>query len=166
MQSECNSSAPRPRQTRILFFSIASSGLIAFLKFHGDDVRGKARTPQVKADDLAYIFFNIRTSRDTATRRSWQRRAREALAKVAHLTDAERHEVAAVWSKPNCNHIDSPALRKLQGRTDGAHEWETVSAKRFTRRATGAKKPGITRHAEASNDGAFNCLQLVFSFGT
>ena len=129
-------------------------------------MRGKARTPQTKADDLAYIFFKIRTCRDTATRRSWQRRARESLAKVAHLTDAERHEVASVWSQPNVEQIDSAAMRKLQGRADGPNEWETIPAKRFTRRATGAKKPGITRHPEAANDSVFNDHQHAFFFGT
>jgi hypothetical protein len=50
-------------------------------------------------DDLAYIFFKIRESRWQNVRRSWQRRARLALAKRTDLTPAERHEVCAVWSK-------------------------------------------------------------------
>lgn len=129
-------------------------------------MRGKARTPKLKADSLAYIFFKIRESRDRNTRRSWQRRARAALDLLAHLTPAERHEVACVWSQHDASRIDSPAMRKLQGRTGDKLESEAIPAKRYTRRATGTKKPGITRQIEAANDAAFNCLQLVFSFGT
>jgi hypothetical protein len=76
--------------------------------------QGKAKT--LKTDDLSYIFFKIRETRDSKVRRSWQRRARLALAKRTDLTPAEQHEVCAVWSKSDCNRIDSPALSKCLGR--------------------------------------------------
>ena len=142
-------------------------------------MRGKAHTPKFKSDDLALIFYKIRAARDTPTRRSLMRRARIALAQRTDLTDAERHEVMAVWSKRDTTNVDSPAMRKLRGDTRPAHDWETTPAKRFTRKATGTKKPGTSRlFSEASNDPAYAvigpsrdthrvlaCLRTVFSDG-
>jgi hypothetical protein len=86
-------------------------------------------------DDLAYIFFKIRESRWQNVRRSWQRRARLALAKRTDLTPAERHEVCAVWSKSDCSRIDSPALSKFLGRThikfEGSRPASSVVRRRF-----------------------------------
>jgi len=64
---------------------------------------------------LAHIFWNIRSERRPNVRRSWQRRARQALATRGDLTPAEQHEVIAVWSRHDCHLIDSPALRKITG---------------------------------------------------
>lgn len=86
-------------------------------------------------DDLAYIFFKIRESRWQNVRRSWQRRARLALAKRTDLTPAERHEVCAVWSKSDCSRIDSPALSKCLGRKhikfEGSRPASSVVRRRF-----------------------------------
>jgi hypothetical protein len=119
-------------------------------------VRGKARTPKVT--DLAFIFFKLRTSRDSSDRRSWQRRARLALAQRLDLSPAERHEIACVWSQPGVGLIDSPALRKLHARSNGPAEYETTPARQFTRARfdVTTKKPGVTRldvgRVEAVND--------------
>lgn len=82
---------------------------------------------------LSTIFYRIREARDKATRRSWQRRARLALAKVPGLTDAERHEIAAVWSRPDSMRYDSPALRKLLGFRCPALPGQTIPAHRAMR---------------------------------
>ena len=114
--------------------------------------------------DLATIFFNIRTTRNIATRRSWQRRARQALAQRADLTPAERHEIAAVWSRTDCARFDSPALRKLLGVSGPAHEWETIPASSAMRARFDAggqrpakKKPGLARldFGDAANAQSF-----------
>lgn len=96
-------------------------------------MRGKERTRPT--DDLSYIFFKIRETRDDKTRRSWQRRARLALAKRTDLTPAERHEVCAVWSRSDCQHIDSPALSKCLGlnhiKFEGTAPAQSVMRRRF-----------------------------------
>lgn len=131
-------------------------------------MRGTSLTPVYGPGDLSLIFFKIRTTRDRSTRRSLQRRARIALAQVTGLTDAERHEIASVWAQRDLTNIDSPALRKLLGDRRAAHDWETIPAKRFTRRSTDVKKPGRTRR-DAANDAQFTSqglqLSLVF-YGT
>lgn len=105
-------------------------------------MQGKERTRPT--DDLFYIFFNIRATRDPKTRRSWQRRARIALSKRLDLSPAERHEVCAVWSKSDCHLIDSPALSKCLGRAhirfDGTRPASTVLRKHFD---TDNKKPAL-----------------------
>ena len=119
-------------------------------------MRGVSLSQAYGPDELALIFFKIRTTRDRATRRSLQRRARIALSLIPGLTDAERHEVAAVWSQRDQSNIDSPAIRKLQGDERKAYDWETIAAKRYTRRATGVKKPGIPRLGTvAANDATY-----------
>lgn len=96
-------------------------------------MRGKELTRPT--DDLSYIFFKIRETRDTRTRRSWQRRARLALAKRSDLTPQERHEICSVWSRSDCQHIDSPALSKCLGvrhiKFEGTAPASAVMRKRF-----------------------------------
>lgn len=125
-------------------------------------MRGKSRTPTFKTDDLALIFYKIRASRDTPTRRSLMRRARLALAHRTDLTEAERHEVMSVWSKRDVSNVDSPAMRKLRGDTRPAHDWETVPARSLTRRKYGSatKNPGFSRLVEAANDATFGHLYI------
>lgn len=93
-------------------------------------MQGKELTRPGK--DLAYIFFKIRAYRDKATRRSWQRRARLALADRTDLTPAERHEIMCVWSRSDCHLIDSPAMSKLLQRPHIQFEG-TTPAVRVTR---------------------------------
>lgn len=95
-------------------------------------MQGKPRS--IKSDDLPYIFFQIRATRCPKTRRSWQRRARIALAQRTDLTPAERHEVCSVWSRSNCTQIDSPALSKLFNREHRPQPHQTVTARSCTRR--------------------------------
>lgn len=95
-------------------------------------MQGKPRS--IKSDDLHYIFFQIRATRCSKTRRSWQRRARLALAKREDLTPAERHEICSVWSRSNVRQIDSPALSKLFNREHRAEPHQTVTARSCTRR--------------------------------
>ena len=129
-------------------------------------MRGSPLTKAYGPSDLSLIFWKLRTTRDTPTRRSLQRRARLALAQVESLTDSERHEVAVVWARRNVGQIDSPALRKLHTRTGGPIDGEFKPAKQFTRRATGKKKPGHAR-PDAANDAHFNLAQLsLVFFGT
>lgn len=91
-------------------------------------MRGKALTP--KTSTFSHIFWHIRTARaGSSLRRSWQRRARLALAALNWLTPAERHEIMCVWSRGDAHQIDSPALRKLLAGTGSrvplqAHEWQ------------------------------------------
>lgn len=130
-------------------------------------MRGKALTKAT--DDLSLIFFKIRTTRDPKTRRSWQRRARVALAKLDFLTDAERHEIACVWSHKDGIYIDSPALRKLLKMPK--LESQTRPAKAYTRRrfdldaqTTGAKKPAISGlSVPAANDAIYDLSRSTFS---
>ena len=124
-------------------------------------MRGAPLSPKYGPTDLSLIFFKLRTTRDRATRRSLQRRARLALNQVPTLTPAERHEVCAVWSRRDMGNIDSPAMRKLL-KQDGPHDWQTVPVKRYTRMAM--KKPGKPR-LDAANDPLFS-LQLCLIFGT
>lgn len=85
-------------------------------------------------DDLSHIFWHIRMTKDKAIRRSWQRRARLALGKRADLTDAERHEIAAVWARSDTHLYDSPAMRKLFGaKRDHRIDGEYKPAKRAMR---------------------------------
>ena len=95
--------------------------------------QGKEKTRPT--EDLSYIFYKIRETRDSKVRRSWQRRARLALQKRTDLTPAERHEVCTVWSKSDCNRIDSPALSKCLGRAhihfEGTRPASSVIRKRF-----------------------------------
>lgn len=102
--------------------------------------------------DLNLIFFKIRETRCPKTRRSWQRRARIALARRDDLSPAERHEICAVWSQRNAHQIDSPALSKLHGKAHAPQPEQTISAKSFTRRPTGAKKPSVKRLVAANDD--------------
>lgn len=111
-------------------------------------MQGKSSTP--KTVDLPLIFWHIRASRDDKNRRSWMRRARLALADIDYLTDADRHEVMAVWSKREVTNVDSPALRKLhcithcKNQPEPAREWEHIPAKSLTRASflpDGSKKP-------------------------
>lgn len=75
-------------------------------------MHGKALTRS--SHDLPFLFYKIRCCRKgSAERRSWQRRARIALAALDWLTPAERHEIMCVWSRINVSNIDSPALRKF-----------------------------------------------------
>ncbi|MBS0316672.1 MAG: hypothetical protein JSR49_06060 [Proteobacteria bacterium] len=131
---------------------------------------GRSRTRPGR--DLATIFFHIRTERDAKTRRSWQRRARIALAAVPGLTDAERHEIIAVWSRLDCSRIDSPAMRKLLGSGPVAPDYATIPAKsvmsaRFdadgkaTRRRRRPGLPGLAAlHADAANDAPPRVVRL------
>lgn len=93
-------------------------------------MQGQSRS--VKTDDLSLIFFKIRASRCSKTRRSWLRRARLALEKIQEISKSERHEILCVWSQSNVSHIDSAALRKLHGTVKQDHQ--TIESKRFTRR--------------------------------
>lgn len=95
-------------------------------------MQGKPRS--IKSDDLPYIFFQIRATRCPKTRRSWQRRARLALAQRTDLTAAEQHEICSVWSRSNVHQIDSPALSKLHGEKHRPQPHQTVTAKSCTRR--------------------------------
>ena len=86
-----------------------------------------------------------------------------ALAERIELTDAERHEVMSVWSKSDIVNVDSPAMRKLLGESRPAHDFETIPARRHTRRKfdTPTKKPGQTRpFFEASNDATYAHLYI------
>lgn len=94
--------------------------------------QGKSRS--VNTLDLSFIFFKIRETRCSKTRRSWQRRARLALAQREDLTAAERHEICSVWSRSNVAQIDSPAMSKLQGKEHRPQPHQTVSARSCTRR--------------------------------
>jgi hypothetical protein len=85
--------------------------------------------------DLSFIFFKIRETRCPKTRRSWQRRARIALAKREDLTPADQHEICSVWSKSNCHLIDSPAMSKLKGIEHRPRAEQTISARSCTRRS-------------------------------
>ena len=128
-------------------------------------MQGRSRTKPGLG--LATIFFHIRTTRDKATRRSWQRRARLALAQMDWLTPAERHEICAVWSRADAVRIDSPAMRKLMGNRAPRSEWETIPARsvmraRFDgagRRRRQIKNPELCRpgpwHGESVNDQIF-----------
>lgn len=95
-------------------------------------MQGKSRSK--KSDDLPYIFFKIRETRCAKTRRSWQRRARLALAKREDLTPAERHEICCVWGKSGSHLIDSPAMSKLHGHEHRPQPHQTISARSCTRR--------------------------------
>lgn len=95
-------------------------------------MQGKPRSK--KSDDLPYIFFKIRTTRCPKTRRSWQRRARLALAKHDDLTPSEQHEICSVWSKSNVDRIDSPAMSKLFKQEHCPQPHQTISARSCTRR--------------------------------
>ena len=99
-------------------------------------MQGKPRS--IKSDDLTYIFFQIRATRCPKTRRSWQRRARLALAQRTDLTPAERNEICSVWSRSNVAQIDSPAMSKLQGKEHRPQPHQTVSARSCTRRSFAA----------------------------
>lgn len=95
-------------------------------------MQGKARSN--RTDDLSFIFFKIRETRCSKTRRSWQRRARLALAKRDDITAAEKHEVCSVWARSNAQQIDSPAMSKLRGVDHRPQPHQTISAKSCTRR--------------------------------
>ena len=115
-------------------------------------MHGISRTPNTL--DLNTIFFKIRETRCLKTRRSWQRRARLALAKRDDLTPAERHEICSVWSRSNVSQIDSPAMSKLLKKEHRPQPHQTINAKSCTRRATGIKKPS-ERGLIAANDDVF-----------
>lgn len=120
-------------------------------------MQGKERTrPSL---DLGHIFYNIRTIRCIKTRRSWQRRARLALAQRLDLTPAERHEIMCVWSLHDSHTVRSPALAKLLGSTINAeyqHKQPTLRAAFDAQgqKPAGAKKPGLARldFGYAAND--------------
>jgi hypothetical protein len=109
-------------------------------------------------NDLGLIFWHIRTSRVTNTRRSWQRRARQALAKRDDLTPAERHEVMCTWSREDCHMVRSPAMAKLLGQpinTNYQHKPPTLRARfESNGQKPDVKKPGQTRlhYGDAAND--------------
>lgn len=128
-------------------------------------MQGRARTQA--GQDLATIFFHIRTTRERNQRQNWQRRARQALAQIEWLTPAERHEIAAVWSRPDADRIDSPAMRKLFGDRAPRSDWQTIPASAVMRqhfdatgqrRAAPKKKPGLARldFGDAANDQSFS----------
>lgn len=115
--------------------------------------------------DLPFIFYKIRATRDKATLRSWQRRARHALELIDRLTPAERHEIACVWSREDCDRINSPAMRKLLFKAnDPPQAHQTIDARTLYRakfdadgqpiKAQAKKKPGQARlvFGEAAND--------------
>ncbi|WP_370678414.1 hypothetical protein [Comamonas sp. GB3 AK4-5] len=96
-------------------------------------MRGKSLTRS--SYDLPYLFFKIRcASPGTPERRSWQRRARIALAALDWLTPAERHEIACVWSRSNVSHIDSPALRKFLAHSTGKPAGQALEGQKPCRR--------------------------------
>lgn len=133
-------------------------------------MQGRSRTR--RGADLATIFFHIRTERDAKTRRSWQRRARIALAAVPGLTDAERHEICAVWSRLDCSRIDSPAMRKLLGHGPAAPEYATIPARSVMSARFDADGKAIRRkrrrglsglaalYADAANDAPPRAVRL------
>lgn len=112
--------------------------------------QGKSRS--VNTLDLSFIFFKIRETRCSKTRRSWQRRARLALAQRDDLTPAERHEICSVWSKPNVHQIDSPAMCKLHGKEHRPQPHQTISARSCTRRRFEA--PSVHRCSAARTNPA------------
>lgn len=95
-------------------------------------MHGISRTPNTL--DLNLIFFKIRETRCPKTRRSWQRRARIALAQRNDLTAAEKHEICSVWSRSNAAEIDSPAMSKLSNKEHHPQPHHTISARSCTRR--------------------------------
>ena len=95
-------------------------------------MHGISRTPNTL--DLNLIFFKIRETRCPKTRRSWQRRARIALAQRSDLTAAEQHEICSVWSRSNVAEIDSPAMSKLSNKEHRPQPHQTISARSCTRR--------------------------------
>lgn len=107
-------------------------------------MQGKSRS--VKSDDLAYIFFKIRATRCPKTRRSWQRRARIALAKLDEFTPEERHEICCVWANLNASRIDSPAMSKLFKKEHQPQPHQTISARSCTRKRFNAPE----RHYSAA----------------
>lgn len=127
--------------------------------------------------DLPLIFYKIRTTRDRSTLRSWQRRARIALDLIERLTPAERHEIACVWSRDDCDRINSPAMRKLFYKAnDPPKEYQRLDARTLYRAKFDAdgqpikaiKKPGKTRpvFGEAANDAdAFRAPATMPLFG-
>lgn len=130
----------------------------------------QGQTRSVRTNDLHYIFFKIRETRCPKTRRSWQRRARLALAQREDLTPSERHEIACTWSQRNAHQIDSLAMSKLHGKNHAPRPEQIIEAKRFTRRkyttktianqaintpSTDLKKPAF--NGLASNDDVFIC---------
>ena len=122
-----------------------------------DSMKGKSLSND-KAE-LPLIFYKIRTVRTNAERRSWQRRARIALAARSDLTEAERHEVAAVWSKPDPERYDSPALRKLLGQAPKPERWQTKDAHAVTRAAFD-RRTGERRNKQPKQ--ATECKRLNF----
>ena len=117
-------------------------------------MQGKSLSHSYGKADLPLIFYKIRTVRTAAERRSWQRRARIALAARSDLTDYERHEIAAVWSKPDPERYDSPALRKLLNQSPEPARWQNKDAHAATRAAfdpvTGAKRAKQPKHGTES----------------
>lgn len=113
----------------------------------------QGQTRSVRTNDLNYIFFKIRETRCPKTRRSWQRRARLALAQLEDLTPSERHEIACTWSQLNAHQIDSPALSKLHGKTHAPSREQTIKASSLYRRSFDVKKP--TYIGLASNEDHF-----------
>ena len=95
-------------------------------------MHGISRTPNTL--DLNLIFFKIRETRCPKTRRSWQRRARLALAQRDDLTPSERHEICSIWSRSNISQIDSPAMSKLLKKEHRPQPHQTISARSCTRR--------------------------------
>ena len=114
-------------------------------------MQGKPRTRATV--DLSFIFFKIRETRDTATRRSWTRRARLALVQRDDLTPAERHEVMCVWSRSNSHRIDSPAMSKVFNIEHRPQPHQTISARSLCRRRFDVKKPAFS--GLSANDDTF-----------
>jgi hypothetical protein len=106
--------------------------------YHGFIYMTQGKSRSVNTLDLSFIFFKIRETRCSKTRRSWQRRARLALAKRTDLTPAEKHEICSVWSKMNVQQINSPAMSKLRGVDHAPRPDQTISARSCTRRSFNA----------------------------
>lgn len=117
--------------------------------------QGKSRS--INTLDLSFIFFKIRETRCSKTRRSWQRRARLALAQRDDLTPAEKHEICSVWSRSNVAQIDSPAMSKLQGKEHRPQPHQTISARSCTRRQFAA--PSVDCSVSRSSLLSDNALQ-------
>lgn len=124
-------------------------------------MQGRERTRPT--NDLGLIFFHIRTTRCTKTRRSWQRRARIALSNLKHLSEKDKHEIMCTWSRDDCHMVNSESMHKLlkpsaiyHTKSQNAHRTPTLRAKfdRHGQRVSGTKKPEKIRldFGDAAND--------------
>lgn len=118
----------------------------------------KGKPLSFRTFDLSLIFFKIRESRCTSTRRSWMRRARIALAKLENLTDKDRHEIICVWSRNDTHQIASESLKKVLPRLPHNDTLKTDLSSRYYRRrfnhdGSAIKKPALSGFA--ANDAVF-----------